>query len=116
MKGLFDRLIGLRRRHVAALSVFSLLVCLGLAVANLAMAARTQLLTEELDMLNARGTQLARETNEMYTAIGRVASIDDMERRARQAGFGPPQKFEYLQPFAVAATPVVTPTLVLRQP
>lgn len=116
MNGLLDRLFSLRRRHFAALCVFSLLICMGLAVANLAMAARTEALNRELSRLYERNTQLSQETNETWTTIGRVASIDEMERRARQAGFGPTEKFEYLQPIPVTSTPPVPPTLIPRLP
>ena len=116
MKELLRRLSSLSARHFIALAVFSLLVCLGLAVANLAMAARTESLSRELDRLYAQGTDLTRETNESWTSIGRVASIDEMERRARKAGFGPTDKLEYLQSAESTPTPAITATLTLKQP
>ncbi len=116
MKELLRRLSNLSARHYVALAVFSLLVCLGLAVANLAMAARTEALSRELDRLYAQGTDLTRETNETWTSIGRVASIDEMERRARKAGFGPTDKLEYLQLAESTPTPTITATLTLKQP
>jgi hypothetical protein len=116
MKNALRRLSSLSPRHYVALAVFSLLVCLGLAVANLAMAARTESLSRELDRLYASGTDLTRETNEYWTAIGRVASIDEMERRARKAGFAPTDKLEYLQPAEPVPTPTITATLTLKQP
>lgn len=116
MKELLRRLSSLSARHFVALAVFSLLVCLGLAVANLAMAARTESLSRELDRLYAQGTDLTRETNESWTSIGRVASIDEMERRARKAGFGPTDKLEYLQSAESTPTPAITATLTLKQP
>ncbi len=116
MKESLRRLSNLSARHFVAFAVFSLLVCLGLAVANLAMAARTESLSRELDRLYAKGTDLTRETNESWTSIGRVASIDEMERRARKAGFGPTDKLEYLQAAEQTPTPVITATLTLKQP
>ena len=116
MKEMLRRLSNLSARHFVALAVFSLLLCLGLAVANLAMAARTESLSRELDRLYAKGTDLTRETNENWTSIGRVASIEEMERRARKAGFGPTDKLEYLQAAEPASTPAIIATLTLKQP
>lgn len=116
MKQILARLSSLSARHYVALAVFCFLVCLGLAVANLAMAARTEALNDELERLYNANTNLTRETNESWTSIGRVASIDEMERRARKAGFAPTDKLEYLQATEPTPTPVITATLTTKQP
>ena len=116
MKERLRRLSSLSPRHYVALGVFCFLLCLGLAIANLAMAARTDALNGELERLYDRNTNLTQETNEFWTSIGRVASIDEMERRAKAAGLGPTDKVEFLQAAPATPAPTITPTLTLRQP
>ncbi|MBX7212963.1 MAG: hypothetical protein K1X39_03010 [Thermoflexales bacterium] len=116
MKRLLERFHGRSHRQAVALLVISLLVSLGLAVGNLLANARATQLHSEMERLYQSEKDLISETNELYTQIGKVASTEEMERRARQAGFVPTDKFEYLQMPTPTARPTVTATLTTRQP
>lgn len=103
------------KRQATVLAVASGMLLVGLIVVWLTMSTRTALLDRQLDQLDARQTNLTDRINQTWTQIGDVTSPRAMEDRAKQLGFRPADKIEYLvtTPDATAvltATAVVTAT------
>ena len=93
-------------RLAIALAVGSGLVLTGLIVAWLTINTRTAILNDELDKLTTQNNETTDEVNRMWTEIGEVTAPQNMEQRARQAGFRPPDSTAYL--VTVTATVVIT--------
>jgi hypothetical protein len=97
--------VDLSRRQATALAMISGALLAGLMVVWLTMSTRTALLDRQLETLDAQQTILTDEINKTWTEIGDVTVPSAMEDRARQLGFKPADKIEYL-----VTTPDVTPT------
>ena len=93
-------------RLAIALAVCSGLVLAGLIVAWLMINTRTAILNDELDKLTTQNNKTTDEVNRMWTEIGEVTAPQNMEQRARQSGYRPPDKVAYL--VTVTATVAIT--------
>jgi hypothetical protein len=82
-------------RQVVALAVCSGLVMLALMIAWLALSTRTAILNMELDDLGEQNAALTDKINGLWVSIGETTSQQNMEQRARQSGYRPPDKTEY---------------------
>ncbi|NJM40089.1 MAG: hypothetical protein HC853_04640 [Anaerolineae bacterium] len=98
-------------RLAIVLAVCSGLVLTGLIVAWLTINTRTAILNDELDKLSEQNNETTDEVNQMWTEIGEVTAQQNMEQRARQAGFRPPDKTEYL----VTPEPTITVTVEITK-
>jgi hypothetical protein len=96
-------------RLAVVLALGSGLLLTGLIVAWLTINTRTAILNDELDKLTQQNNETTNEVNQMWTAIGEVTTQQNMEARARQAGFRPPDKTEFME------TPVVTATVTITK-
>ena len=83
----------------------------GLIVAWLTISTRTAILNNELDAMTAKNNETTDEINRMWTQIGDVTAQQNMEQRARQAGFRPPDKTDYL----VTVTATITATVAITK-
>jgi cell division protein FtsB len=100
-------------RLAIVLAVCSGMVLAGLIVAWLTINTRTALLNDDLDRMSAKNNETTDEVNRMWTEIGEVTAQQSMEQRARQAGFHPPDKTEYL--VTVTATVEITGSTVISK-
>ncbi len=101
-------------RAAMLLAACSSALLLGLMVIWLGMSTRTALLDKQLEDLDGTQTALIDQINQTWTQIGEVTSPRVMEPRARQLGFEPARRIEYLivSP-TITATETVTPAVAL---
>ena len=99
------RAVNLSTRQAAAFAVVSGLLFTGLMVVWLTMSTRTALLNQQIEELDHKQTDLTDQINQTWTEIGNVTSPQQMESRARQLGYQPADKIEFL-----VTTPEVTTT------
>ena len=109
MKWLKD--LRVSHRLAIVLAVVSGLLLAGLIVAWLTISTRTAILNNELDAMTAKNNETTDEINRMWTQIGDVTAQQNMEQRARQAGFRPPDKTDYL----VTVTATITATVAITK-
>lgn len=114
------RSLKVSERQAVALAVCSGVVLLALIVAWLGISTRTAIVNQELASLTEQDVALTDKINDMWTEIGQLTSQEQMEQRARQAGFRPPDKIEYydVMTSSLRATQVaaISATLALTQP
>ncbi len=101
-------------RRALAMAVVSGAVLTTLIVIWLAMSTRTALLNQQLDELDVAYARLTDEINQAWMEIGEATSPRVMEARARQLGFGPTERLEYLVVMP-DATPAVTATNTIER-
>src|SRR5215213_1651287 len=89
------RSLKVSERQAVALAVCSGIVLLALIVAWLGISTRTAIVNQELANLTTQDLELTDKINDTWTEIGRITAQDQMEQRARQAGYRPPDKTEY---------------------
>lgn len=89
------RSLKVSERQAVALAVCSGIVLLALIVAWLGISTRTAIVNQELSNLTTQDLELTDKINDTWTEIGRITAQDQMEQRARQAGFRSPDETEY---------------------
>lgn len=95
-------------RTAMLMAVCSTALLLVLMVIWLGMSTQTALLDKRLEDLDGTQTALTDQINRTWTEIGELTSPRMMEPRARQLGFAPAERIEYL-----VVTPVLTTTLTV---
>jgi hypothetical protein len=116
LKGWLNKLheVNVSDRQAVALAVVSGLALTGLIVVWLAMSTRTALLSQQLEDLDARQTQLTDAINRTWTVMGEATAPRAMEGRARQLGFKPAEQIEYLVTTPESA--VISATIMTTEP
>ena len=102
------RSLKVSERQAVALAVCSGVVLLALIVAWLGISTRTAIVNQKLSNLTTQDMELTDKINDTWTEIGRITAQDQMEQRARQAGYRPPDKTEY---YTVMTATLTTATL-----
>ena len=117
------RSLKVSERQAVALAVCSGIVLLALIVAWLGISTRTAIVNQELSNLTTQDLELTDKINDTWTEIGRITAQDQMEQRARQAGFRSPDETEYyavmtatLTSAALSPTVPTTATKMLISP
>jgi cell division protein FtsB len=83
-------------RQAFLMAVLSGALLITLTVIWLSLTTRTALLNQQIDALDAQLASLIDETNQTWAEIGKVTKITIIEDRARQLGFRPAERVEYL--------------------
>jgi len=89
-------MIQLSDRQAFSVAVLSGALLVTLTVIWLSLTTRTALLNQQIDALDAQLASLADEINQTWAEISRVTTATVMEDRARQLGFRPAERVEYL--------------------
>ena len=107
------RSVNLSTRQAAAFAVVSGLLFTGLMVVWLTMSTRTALLNRQIEELDRKQTDLTDNINQTWTEIGNVTSPQQMESRARQLGYKPAEKIDFLVTTPDVAATVSVPTTTI---
>lgn len=105
------RSLKVSERQAVALAVCSGIVLLALIVAWLGISTRTAIVNQELSNLTTQDLELTDKINDTWTEIGRITAQDQMEQRARQAGFRSPDETEYYAVMTATLTAALSPTV-----
>lgn len=105
------RSLKVSERQAVALAVCSGIVMLALIVAWLGISTRTAIVNQELSNLTTQDLELTDKINDTWTEIGRITAQDQMEQRARQAGFRSPDETEYYAVMTATLTAALSPTV-----
>ncbi len=99
-------------RQALMMTITSGIVLIAMMIGWLSVSTNTALLNRKLLLYDERQEQIGQETMAIWTQIGEVTSLQEMDKRIREAGYAQPQAIEFMVPKLV--TSAVSSTLQIE--